>query len=126
MTPSAAGVHDMADLVQFSAVGVVQVIRLELPEALDSSEFDRLNDAVLGAIGQRASAGWVVDLSALQYAGSSVLGLLVNIRQRVKQSGGRLVICGLSGLLIQIFKTCSLERMFVIRKSLDEAVARAR
>ena len=116
----------MADLVQFSAVGVVQVIRLELPEALDSGEFDRLNDAVLGAIGQRASGGWVVDLSALEYAGSSVLGLLVNIRQRIKQSGGRLVICGLSTLLVQIFHTCSLERMFVIRKSLDEAVARAR
>jgi anti-sigma B factor antagonist len=116
----------MADLFQVSAVGLVQVIRLELPEALDSGEFDKLNDAVLGIIGKQAAGGWVVDLSALQYAGSSVLGLLVNIRQRVRQSGGRLVICGLSNLLIQIFHTCSLERMFVIRKSLDEAVARAR
>ena len=116
----------MADLVQFSAVGVVQVIRLELPEALDSGEFDKLNESVLAVISQRASGGWVVDLSAIEYAGSSVLGLLVNIRQRVRQSGGRLVICGLSTLLVQIFHTCSLERMFVIRKSLDEAVARAR
>jgi anti-sigma B factor antagonist len=116
----------MADLFQVSVVGVVQVIRLELPEALDSGEFDRLNESVLGVIGKQPAGGWVVDLSALEYAGSSVLGLLVNIRQRVKQSGGRLVICGLSNLLIQIFKTCSLERMFVVRKSLDEAVARAR
>ena len=116
----------MADLFQLSAVGVVQVIRLELPEALDSGEFDRLNDAVLGVIGKQAAGGWVVDLSAIEYAGSSVLGLLVNIRQRIRQSGGRLVICGLSTLLVQVFKTCSLERMFVIRKSVDEAVARAR
>jgi anti-sigma B factor antagonist len=116
----------MTELFQLSAVGIVQVIRLELPEALDSGEFDRLNDAVLDIIGKQAAGGWVIDLSAIEYAGSSVLGLLVNIRQRVKQSGGRLVICGLSNLLVQIFHTCSLERMFVIRKSLDEAVARAR
>jgi anti-sigma B factor antagonist len=115
----------MAELFQVSAAGVVQVIRLELPESLDSGEFDRLNDAVLAVISQRASGAWVIDLSALQYAGSSVLGLLVNIRQRVKQSGGRLVICGLSTLLLQIFRTCSLERLFVVRRSLDEAVARA-
>ena len=116
----------MTELFQVSAVGVVQVIRLALPESLDSGEFDRLNDSVLAVIGQSASGSWVVDLSALEYAGSSVLGLLVNIRQRIKQSGGRLVVCGLSALLIQIFRTCSLERLFVVRRSLDEAVARAR
>ena len=116
----------MADLFQVSAVGVVQVIRLELPEALDSTDFDKLNDNVLAVIGRAAAGGWVVDLSAIEYAGSSVLGLLVNIRQRVRQSGGRLVICGMSDLLVQVFKTCSLERMFVIRKSVDEAVLRAR
>ena len=116
----------MTELFKVSEVGVVRVIRLLLPEDLDSGEFDRLNEAVLAVIGQRPSESWVVDLSALAYAGSSVLGLLVNIRQRVKQSGGRLVVCGLSDLLLQIFRTCSLERMFVVKRSLDEAVARAR
>ena len=116
----------MAELFHVSAVDIVQVIRLTLPEALDSGEFDRLNETVLTVIAPRAGASWVIDLSELRYAGSSVLGLLVNIRQRVKESGGRLVICGLSELLLQIFRTCSLERLFIVRRSLDEAVARAR
>src|SRR4051794_25797076 len=116
----------MAELFHVSAVDVVQVIRLTLPESLDSGEFDRLNESVLAVVGQRASGSWVVDLSALEYAGSSVLGLLVNVRQRVKESGGRLVVCGLSELLLHIFRTCSLERLFVVRRSLEEAVSRAR
>jgi anti-sigma B factor antagonist len=116
----------MDQLFQVSTIDAVQVIRLELPQALDSGEFDRINDALLTLIAQQPAAGWVLDLSPLGYAGSSVLGLLVNLRQRVKQSGGRLVLCGLSELLLQIFRTCSLERLFVIRRSVDEAVARAR
>ena len=68
----------------------------------------------------------MLDLTRLCYAGSSVLGLIVNIRQRVKQGGGRLVLCGLSDRLLQIFRTCSLERLFVIRRTEADAVARAR
>jgi anti-anti-sigma factor len=120
------GTDRMAELFHVSSVDAVQVIRLELPQTLDSGEFDRINDALLTVIAQRPTAGWVLDLSPLEYAGSSVLGLLVNLRQRVKQAGGRLVLCGLSDLLLQIFRTCSLERLFVIRRSVDEAVARAR
>ena len=116
----------MQQLFQTTTVDAVQVIRLELPEALDSDEFDRLNDTLLTEVGQRPAGSWVVDLSVIHYAGSSLLGLMVNIRQRVKQSGGRLVLCGLSDTLMQIFRTCSLERLFVIRRTVAEAVDRAR
>ena len=117
----------MAELYRVSSVGPVRVIRLELPVSLDSDEFDRLNDAILTILSAGGpSAGWVLDLGGLHYAGSSVLGLLVNVRQRVKQSGGRLVLCGLSEHTLQVFRTCSLERLFTIRRTTDEAVDRAR
>ena len=125
----------MAELFQVSQVGAVQVIELRLPEQLDSEEFGRLNDTLIeaAAASSAASAGGggperalVLDLSHLAYAGSSVLGLLVNVRQKVKEAGGRLVLCGLSDRLLQTFRTCSLERLFVIRRSRDEAVDRAR
>ena len=116
----------MAQLFQTTTAGPVQVIRLELPESLDSDEFDRLNEALFAELGKRPDGAWVLDLSVIHYAGSSLLGLMVNVRQRVKQSGGRLVLCGLSDGLLQIFQTCSLERLFVIRRSVPEAVERAR
>ena len=106
--------------------GGVRVIRLLLPESLDSGEFERLNESLLTLLAEQPSGAWVLDLSHLSYVGSAVLGLFVNLRQRVKQGNGRLVLCGLSDRLLQIFRTCSLERLFVIRRSQDEAVARAR
>ena len=116
----------MAELFGTVTMDGVQVIRLQLPEHLDSDEFDRLNESLLGLLATQPAGAWVLDLSQLQYAGSSLLGLMVNIRQRVKQAGGRLVLCGLSDRLLQVFRTCSLERLFVIRRSVVEAVARAR
>jgi anti-anti-sigma factor len=112
----------MAELFQTTTVGIVQVIRLELPDSLDSDEFDRLNETILTELGRQPAGTWVLDLSPVHYAPSSLLGLMVNVRQRVKQAGGRLVLCGLSDTLLQIFRTCSLERLFVIRRTTVEAV----
>ena len=117
----------MAELLQVSQIGTVQVIELWLPETLDSEEFGRLNDSLIAAAsGGGPDRALVLDLARLAYAGSSVLGLLVNVRQKVKEAGGRLVLCGLSDRLLQIFRTCSLERLFLIRRSRDEAMERAR
>lgn len=115
----------MTELFQVKAVGAVQVIHLALPDRLDSDEFDRLNESLLDVLAKQPAGGWVLDLTDLHYAGSSLLGLMVNIRQRIKQAGGRLVLFGASDRLMQIFRTCSLERLFVIRKSEDDAVSRA-
>jgi anti-anti-sigma factor len=116
----------MAELFHTTTAGPVQVVHLELPDALDSDDFDRLNESLLAELGKSPGGAWVLDLSMMHYAGSPLLGLMINVRQRVKQSGGRLVLSGLSDTLTQIFQTCSLERLFVIRRSTAEAIERAR
>ena len=100
----------------------VTVIELFIPEQLDSSEFDRINEGLLAAFSGKAHGQWVLDLSNLTYVGSSVLGLMVNIRQRVKLAGGRLALCGMSQRLLRVFQTCCLERLFVIKSDRAEAV----
>ena len=102
--------------------GTVNILELRIPAHLDSGEFDRLNDAVLGALAARADGRWVLDLTSLTYAGSSLLGLMVNARQRVLEAGGRLALCGLSPRLMRIFTTCCLERLFDIRTTRAEAI----
>lgn len=99
-----------------------QVLRLTVPLHVDSADFDKFHELVLSAVTAKANGRWVIDLAELSYMGSSLLGLMVNIRQRVRQSGGQLALCGLSPKLLQVFRTCSLERLFVIRAGRDEAV----
>ncbi len=115
-----------SDLFRVSEVDGVAVVELSLPQSLESAAFDRLNDTLLQLIGHRPGARWVLDLTQVSYMGSSTLGLMVNVRQRVKQAGGRLILCCLAPRLLQVFRTCCLERLFVIAHSRADAIKRAR
>ena len=102
-----------AQYVHRSVVGGVQVIELHFPPELDSDAFDAVNAALLAAVDAAGNGGCVLDLTAVEYVGSNMLGLMVNARQRCKAAGGRLALCGLSAWFAQTLRTCSLERLFV-------------
>ena len=123
--PEVERVFMAANLYRHSKSGTVNVVDLTLPQTLDIDEFDRLNESILELIRAEPEGQWVLDLSQLSYMGSAALGLLVNLRQQIKQSGGRLVLCGLSPQLLHIFKTCCMEKLFRIVKSRKDAVAAA-
>ena len=110
------------DFFQVAQVGPASVVSLTLPESTDSNEFDRLNEDILVVFAERPDARWILDVTGLDYMGSSALGLLVNIRQRVIQGGGQLILCGLSPQLLRVFRTCCMERLFRIVKTQAEAV----
>lgn len=100
------------------------VVEFSLPPELDPLEFDRLNVAMLALLDGRSSNRWVMDLTNVDYMGSAMLGLMVNVRQHIKNAGGKLALCGLSPPLLGIFKNCCLERLFVITKTREDALAR--
>ena len=110
------------DLFHVSTIESAHVVDLSLPTSLDSGEFDLINDSLKNLVGAEPAGGWVIDLSQLTYMGSAALGLLVNLRQQVKQAGGRMALCGMSPKLLQIFRTCCMERLFTIKASKAEAV----
>jgi len=110
------------DFVKVTTVQQVDVIDLWLPEQLDSEEFDRLNESLMKTLDGKISGKWLLDLSAVDYMGSSVLGLMINVRQHIKSGGGKLALSGLTPRMAQIFRTCCLEKLFVIAKTREEGI----
>jgi anti-anti-sigma factor len=110
------------DWLRVTTAQSVNAIDLTLPESLDSDAFNLLNESMLKTVSHDADGRWVLDLSSVNYMGSSVLGLLINVRQRIKSAGGRLALCGLSPRLTQIFHTCCLEKLFTITVTRPEAI----
>jgi anti-anti-sigma factor len=100
----------------------VNVIELSLPQSLDVVEFDRLNDSMKELLNGKGAGQWVIDFSSVSYIGSAMLGLIVNVRQQVKTAGGKLVLCGMSPRLLDIFRMCSMERLFTITKTRADAI----
>jgi anti-anti-sigma factor len=101
----------------------VQILQFALPSMMDIVDVDSLIEAVLKQLEAKGKAHWVVDLSRTDYLGSSMLGLFVNMREKIRQAGGVLVLCGMSPQLTRIFRTCCLERLFTIAKSRADAMA---
>jgi anti-anti-sigma factor len=109
-------------LFQVSVVDSARVVDLTLPVMLDSGEFDRINESLLELVNKEPQVWWVLDLSQLSYMGSSALGLMVNLRAQIKRAGGKLILCGMSPRLYQIFKTTSMHRLFDIKANRAEAL----
>ena len=114
------------DFIQVSEEQQAHELVLRLPEMLDPVEIDHLNESMLGALEGKADGAWVMDLQQVSYMGSAMLGLIVNFRQQIKQSQGRLILCGLSDRLMGIIRATSLERLFTIVKSRQDAIRQAR
>ena len=96
-----------AELLNISAHPAATVVELALPDDLDSSEFDRLNERIGEIFVEQSPARWVLDLGPTRYMGSAMLGLMVNIRHRVKSVNGKLALCGLSPALASALATIS-------------------
>jgi anti-anti-sigma factor len=110
------------DFVKVTTTASVNVIDLWLPQQLDSGEFDRLNESLLGVLAGKADDRWLLDLSSVDYMGSSVLGMLINLRQHIKTGGGKLALSGLNPRMLQIFRTCCLEKLFKIERTREEGI----
>jgi anti-anti-sigma factor len=109
--------------IQVSQTDGVNVIALGLPRTVDLYEFDRINEDIAKATEADPSGRWVLDATGSEYVGSAILGVLVNLRQRLRNGGGgRLVLCGLSDQLANALRTCSLFSLFTIAHTRPDAL----
>ena len=65
----------------------------------------------------------VVDMPETRFCGSSFLGLLVRIEMRLKSRSGRLAVSSLSKFCAAAVNTMNLGAVFMVSKSVDEAVS---
>jgi len=65
----------------------------------------------------------VLDLSKLSYINSSGLGILINLLKTVQAKGGDIKLAGLQGELRELFSITSLDQIFSVFSTPDEAVA---
>jgi anti-anti-sigma factor len=107
---------------QHSLDGTAHVLALRVPEGVSSEDFDPLNQQILSVLAIAPAGRWVLDLTDALYAGSSLLGMLVNVRQRLMAGGGQIVLCGLSPRLRHVVQTCSLDRLFTMVKTRADAL----
>ena len=112
----------MSEFFRFQLLESVNVVEFAFPPVIDAVEFDRINESVLELIDGRTAQPWIVDLAQVDYLGSAMLGLMVNVRQRIKSGGGKLALCNVSPRLLAIIRACSMDRLFKIARNRPDAI----
>jgi anti-anti-sigma factor len=89
-------------------------------DAENASQFEQQCRAAIA----EGSSGLVVDLGELTYVSSMGLRSFVAIGKALKDKGGALRICGLHGLVKQVFEITGLLDNFPVYESVDAALLR--
>lgn len=79
----------------------------------------------MGRFRQRRPGGalHIVNMGELAYVSSLGLRSVVMIGQLVKEKGGSLRLCGLTGLVKQVFEMTRLNTVFPIHESVESALS---
>jgi anti-sigma B factor antagonist len=68
------------------------------------------------------AASIVLDLSKVEFIDSSGLGAILGVLKRMPK-GCELILCGTTDAVTSMFKLTRLDRVFTMKKSVDEAVS---
>src|SRR5690348_9329016 len=83
----------------------VLVLTITETELQDEKLADALGEEFLDAVAQFAAHRVVVDMRRLKYVSSVAFRPLLRLRSKLQDSGGRLLLCGLTPLVGDIFYT---------------------
>jgi anti-sigma B factor antagonist len=99
--------------------GDVTVARI-LWEKVSTREAEILQPELLAAA--QSPMRLVIDLTAVQMLASPGLGMLITMHKRAQESGGRMVVTGLSPALMEVLTLTHLHKFFRIEGTIEAAV----
>jgi anti-anti-sigma factor len=113
--------------------GSVLILTIELQRISSYELSEAIGHELIEAVKGRESPKVVVDLGKVEYMSSVGYGPLITLRSRVRESGGRLILCRLSGVMKEMFEATRLlinpnspKSLFEFTDTLDDAVTLAR
>jgi anti-sigma B factor antagonist len=100
--------------VEPTPTGAVVVHLVDCP-VLDELTSPGVGDELLGLAEGRKGARFLVDLGAIQFLTSTMLGLLVALHRKLRDGGGSLTLYDVSPDVFEVFETARLNQVFEVR-----------
>jgi len=111
-------------------VSGVLILTIELQRVSSYELAEAMGRELIDAVRGRPAPKVVVDLGKLEYMSSVGYGPLISLRGGVREMGGRLVLCQLSGVVKEMFEATRLlinpqspKSLFEFTDTLDSAIA---
>ncbi len=100
--------------------GGIRIISLEgRMDLANSMKAESMLNEILGEGVSRI----ILDLEKLEFMSSSGLRIIISVEKRLRERGGKLVLLNMSETVEKLFNLTRLYDLFIVRKSLSEALA---
>ena len=108
--------------MQIESTQVDEKVVLKLTGRMDAQNATAFEEACMEWV-NKGVVEIVLDMQGLQYISSLGLRSFVVIGQLTKQKGGQLRLCGVTGLVKQVFEITRVHTMFLMYDSVESALA---
>jgi anti-sigma B factor antagonist len=106
---------------QFMGNGLV--ITVMAAELLEDAEIAALETSIIHMVEESIALNYVLNFENVKFLSSAVLRVLIKINAAVGKRQGKLRLCCIDPKIMEVFKITRLDKVFDIRKNVDEAVA---
>ena len=97
-------------------VGDVTVVNFVDKKILDEQNIQMIGDDLFRLVDELGRRKVLLNFSNVEFMSSAALGKLIRLHQRLHSIGGKLVLCGISKSILEIFEITKLDKMLTIVK----------
>lgn len=109
-------------LLDKSDHGLGTVARFQKDSICNSEDVSKATEQLRDYIEQQEPKFLIFDFANVKFFSSEVLGVLIDIRARMQDSGGELLVSGINPELYRVFRITNLNTLFRFFESLDQAL----
>ena len=102
--------------IEVSDVGDIAVVTFIDKKILDEQNIQMIGDDLFRLVDELGRRKVLLNFANVQYMSSAALGKLIRLHQRLHSLGGKLVLCGISKDLYDVFSITKLDKMLKIVK----------
>jgi anti-sigma B factor antagonist len=97
-------------------IGDVAVVQFVDKKILDEQNIQMIGDDLFRLVDELGRRKILLNFANVEFMSSAALGKLIRLHQRLQQAGGKLVLCGISTSIMEIFVITKLDKMLTIVK----------
>ncbi len=109
-------------LLTMEQVGDVGVARFNCRSLLDEGQVQGVGDQLYALVKDSGLNKFVLDFSRVEALTSTLVGKLFGLHRRLRQGGGKLVLCGVRPQLVEVFEVLKIADLFRICETEQEAL----
>lgn len=100
----------------------IVLAKIEKDRLLDIGSIKSLSDALTALLDRHPKISLVLDMSAVGYLSSAMLGKLVSLHKSVRANNGRMAVGGVKAQIMPLFKITKLDKLFELYGDAQEAL----